>query len=206
MRGDCMKNVVIIGTGGQAKVVADIVRLNGDHLLGFLTNDTTLCSYIGYPVLGLDTDYRRFPDAHYIVAIGNSEVRARFAAQMPSAKWYVAIHPAAVISDVDTQIGEGTAIMANAVVNPGAKIGKHCIINSGATVEHDNMIGDYAHISVGATLGGAVSVGAHTWIGAGATVKNGITICPECMIGAGAVVVKNIEEPGTYVGVPARKI
>ena len=49
-------------------------------------------------------------------------------------------------------------------------------------------------------------VSENTWIGAGATVSNNVNICADCMIGAGAVVIKNIEEPGTYVGVPARKI
>lgn len=44
----------------------------------------------------------------------------------------------------------------------------------------------------------------NTWIGAGATVSNNITICNDVMIGAGAVVVKDIMEPGTYVGVPQK--
>ena len=40
----------------------------------------------------------------------------------------------------------------------------------------------------------------------GATVSNGINICQDCMIGAGAVVVRDMETPGTYIGVPARKL
>ena len=32
------------------------------------------------------------------------------------------------------------------------------------------------------------------------------TICDNAVIGAGAVVTKDITEPGTYVGIPARKI
>lgn len=52
-------------------------------------------------------------------------------------------------------------------------------------------------------LAGNVTVGRRTWVGIGASVKNGVTICDNCMIGAGAVVVKNISEPGTYIGVPA---
>ena len=201
-----MKDVVIIGTGGQAKVITDIVQRSGDHLLGFLTKDKGMKTYMGYPVLGSDTEYKKFPEAYFIIAIGNSKVRARFASEMSGMKWYCAIHPTAVISDADTVIGEGTAVMANAVVNPGAKIGRHCIINSGATVEHDNIIGDFSHISVGATLAGEVHIGDHTWVGVGATVKNGITICNDCMIGAGAVVVKDIHNPGVYVGIPSKSM
>ena len=49
-------------------------------------------------------------------------------------------------------------------------------------------------------------MGDGTWIGAGATVSNNVAICGECMIGAGVVVVKDIQEKGTYVGCPAKKI
>ena len=96
--------------------------------------------------------------------------------------------------------------MANAIVNPYATIGSHCIINSNATVEHDNRIEDFVHISVGARIAGTVRIGKRTWVGVGATVSNGISICEDCMIGAGAVVVRDIEMPGTYIGIPAHKL
>lgn len=41
------------------------------------------------------------------------------------------------------------------------------------------------------------------YIGSGAVLREGITICDNVVIGAGAVVVRDIEKPGTYVGVPA---
>lgn len=83
---------------------------------------------------------------------------------------------------------------------------KAVIINTGATVDHDDVICDYAHISVGAHIAGTVTIEKSTWIGAGAVVSNNLHICGRVMVGAGAAVVKNIEEQGTYVGVPARKI
>lgn len=97
-------------------------------------------------------------------------------------------------------------IMAGAVINPYVQLGKGCIVNTRASVDHDCNVGDYVHVAVGAHLCGTVEVGAYTWIGAGATVSNNVSICPECMIGAGAVVVKNLEEKGTYVGVPAGRV
>ena len=96
--------------------------------------------------------------------------------------------------------------MAGAVINPGVGIGKGCIINTCSSVDHDCDVGDYVHIAVGSHLCGTVSVGDGTWIGAGATVINNVFICSDCMIGAGAVVVNDIQESGTYVGVPARRI
>jgi len=49
-------------------------------------------------------------------------------------------------------------------------------------------------------------VGEGTMVGIGATVSNNVSVCDGCMIGAGAVVVKDITEPGTYAGVPARRL
>lgn len=200
-----MKNVIIIGTGGHAKVIADIVLEAGDNLVGFLTNEPDKDFFLERPVLGSDLDYAQYRDNEFVIAIGNASARERLANNM-SVNWYTAIHPTAVISKIGVNIGAGSVVMANAVVNPNAQIGKHCIINTNATVEHDNVIKDFAHVSVGAKLAGTVTIGYKTWIGVGATVSNGISICENCMIGAGAVVVKDITVPGTYVGVPAGKI
>ena len=43
-------------------------------------------------------------------------------------------------------------------------------------------------------------------MGTGAHILQGLTISDDTIVGAGAVVTKDITEPGTYVGVPARKI
>lgn len=209
MTGDDKKmnqSVVIIGASGHGKVVADIVIENGDQVVGFLDDNPNLPEkFIGFPVLGIIDEYQNYLDAKFIVAIGNAAIREKIVNKLGNVAWYTAIHPTVVISKLDTAIGEGTVIMANAVVNPGAKIGSHCIINTGAIVEHDNRLEDYVHVSVGAKLAGAVSVGKSTWIGIGASVRNNLEIYADCMIGAGAVVVKDIKEAGTYVGVPARK-
>lgn len=201
-----MENVIIIGAGGHARVVADIVTSRGDRVLGFLDDDPGVRGSYHLPVLGKIADCRKWPEASFILGIGSAAVRKKLEKLLVNIRWYTAIHPSAVISRLGTSIGEGTVVMANAVVNPGATVGKHCIVNTGAIVEHDNVIGDYAHISVGAKLAGAVTVGESTWVGIGAVISNGLTVCADCMIGAGAVVVRDIEVPGTYVGVPARRL
>lgn len=200
------QSVVIIGASGHGKVVADIIERSGDCVVGFLDDNTSLSEkFVGFPVLGKIDDYKKYKDVKFVVAIGNAVIREKIVNKLNDVIWYTAIHPAAVISSLDTEIREGAVIMANAVVNAGAVIGKHCIINTGAVVEHDNRLADYVHVSVGAKLAGTVSVGKSTWIGIGASVSNNLSICEGCMIGAGAVVVKDIDEAGTYVGVPAKK-
>lgn len=201
------KSVVIIGASGHGKVIADIIVNSDDKVLGFLddADDVQGKKIIGFPVLGKIADFDNYRDCEFVIAIGNPYIRERIANELP-VKWYTAIHPTAVISSLDVEIGEGTVIMANAVVNPSARIGKHCIINTGAIVEHDNILEDYVHLSPNVTLAGIVKVGKSTHIGAGSCTKQVLNIASDCIIGAGSVIVKDITESGTYVGVPARKI
>ena len=201
-----MKNVVILGAGGHAKVIADIVIKSGDNLVGFLDDNLEfknkeIC--FGKNVLGTTKEIMKYKDYYFIIGIGGNLVRKKISKEN-DLKLYTAIHPRAIISG-DVKIGEGTVIMAGVVINPGTIIGKHCIINTCASLDHDNILEDYVHISPGAHLAGMVHIKECCWIGVGAIVKNNIVINKDNVIGAGAVVVKDIIESGkTYVGVPAK--
>ena len=190
-----MKKVVILGAGGHAHVIADIIKAEGNKVVAFLDDDENQKDSAG-PIL----HYEKYLDCEFIIGIGDAEKRA-ILSQL-NLKWHTAIHPSAIISD-SVILGEGTVVMPNAVINARSKIGRHCIINTGAIVEHDNNIEDFVHVSVGACLGGNVFIGEKTWIGIGATIKNLVNICKSTTIGAGSVVVKNIEISGIYIGVPA---
>lgn len=198
-----MRKLAIIGASGHGKVVADIARKNGYKEIVFLDDDDNIHECGGYPVIGKSSEAGTI-DAGVIVGIGNADIRKRIQESVPEEKLATLIHPDAVVAG-DVVIGAGTVVMAGAVINPGARIGKGCIINTCSSVDHDCKVGDYVHISVGSHLCGTVFVGSGTWIGAGATVSNNVSICSDCMIGAGAVVVNDIQESGTYVGVPARR-
>lgn len=201
------EQVVIIGASGHGKVVADIIQKSGDTVVGFLDDNPDIDEkFVGFPVLGKTEKFVDYKNCKFVIAIGNASIREKIADKLDGIECYTAVHPSVQISDIETSIGEGTVVMANAVINSGARIGRHCIINSGAIVEHDNQIEDFVHISVGAKLAGTVHVGKRSWVGIGAVVSNNLSICEDCMIGAGAVVVRNIKESGTYVGVPARRL
>ena len=197
------KKLVIIGASGHGKVIADIAKKNGYHEIVFLDDDENIHECGGYPVIGRSHEVDTI-NADVIVGIGNASIRKKIQQSIPARKMATLIHPSAVVAE-DVIIGVGTVIMAGAVINSGARIGKGCIINTCASVDHDCNVRDYAHIAVGSHLCGTVSVGDETWIGAGAIVSNNISICSEVMIGAGAVVVKDIDDAGIYLGIPAKK-
>lgn len=197
-----MNRLIIIGASGHGKVVADIAVLNGYKDIVFLDNDPEIKTCAGYPVLGPDTMTSEL-DGDVFIAVGKAETRKKLMERDANRNFPVLIHPSAVVAD-SSEVGVGSVVMAGAVINPGARIGKGCIINTSSSVDHDCVVGDYVHISVGAHLSGTVVVGTGTWIGTGAIVSNNVNICGGCMIGAGAVVIKDIGEPGTYIGVPAK--
>lgn len=198
-----MKNqIVIIGAGGQGRVCADIARLMGYEKILFLDDGDAPNA------VGKTADYAKYlQSADFFVAIGNAAIRRRIQKMLEENGAQIAtlIHPSTVLAK-NVSVGKGTAIMAGAVINPGAVIGTGAIINTCASVDHDCRIGDYAHITVGVRICGTVVIEEDTWVGAGATVIQNLRICAGCMIGAGAVVIRNITEPGTYVGVPAKKV
>lgn len=197
-----MKKLMIIGAGGHGKVVADIAEKCGYTTIEFLDDNINVKICGKHPVVGRSSKIKDI-DSDVVVAVGNSIVRRKIQDSIGEQRLTVLIHPDAVVAE-DVVIGKGTVIMAGTVINPGSVIGKGCIINTCASVDHDCRLGDYVHVAVGAHLAGGVEIGNGTWIGAGATVINNINICCDCMIGAGAVVVKDIEETGTYTGVPAK--
>ena len=193
------KSVVIMGAGGHAKVVADIIKKSGDKVVGFLDDFNK-----GEEILGTIADCVKFENCSFVIAIGLGKVRKNISEKYPELDYYTAIHPKAIISE-NVTIGKGSVVMANAVINAGAVIGMHSIINTSCVVEHDDKLGSYVHVSPGAVLCGTVTVGDNTHIGAGSVVRNNIKICADCVIGCGAAVVKDIEKSGVYSGVPAKR-
>lgn len=197
-----MNRLIIIGASGHGKVVADIAMLNGYSNIVFLDDDKTIKECAGFPVIGNSSEA---PDGDVFVAVGNAITRKQLMKRYGDRKQPVLIHPNAVIARGDS-IGIGSVVMAGAIINPGVQIGKGVIVNTTSSIDHDCIVGDFVHVAVGTHLCGSVSVGDNTWIGAGVTVSNNVRICDDCMIGAGTVIIKNIDEPGTYVGVPAKKV
>ena len=198
------ESIILIGGSGHAKVIIDCIRSAGADVFGVLDDSILAETRVhGVPVLGKTDEYDKYCDHPFLMAIGNNKIRRALAEKM-NVKWATVVHPRAVVSD-SANLGEGTVVMPNAVINADAIVGRHCIINTGAVVEHDNLLGDYVHISPNAVLGGTVTVGDGTHIGLGACVRNNMNICGDCTIGVGAAIVKNIAEPGIYVGVPARR-
>ncbi len=202
------EGVFIYGSGGHARVIADILAAEGKALLGFIDDDPSKWGKDGPgpEVIGLGAFPGTEADVRVIIGIGDNEARRRAAAKMEAdgtPLFDTAVHPWSVIGG-NTSLGPGTVVMAGAVINCDSVVGRHVIINTAAGVDHDCRIDEFAHISPGARLGGGVSVGAGTWIGLGASIINNCRIGRNVIVGVGAVVIEDIPDSWVVAGNPAR--
>lgn len=207
--------VAILGAGGHARVVEDILTLQIQAGAGF-----EFAGFIGragvhspLPLLGVDDDLSRLFAkgvlTHVVIGLGavlgGPSSRTKLEAKIDDlgVPFFIARHPSAVIAH-SVKIDDGSVIMAGAIINPGTRIGRNAIVNTRSSIDHDCQISDGVHIAPGATLSGGVTVGARTLIGVGASCKQGITIGSDVTVAAGAVVISDAPSKSTVIGVPGK--
>ncbi len=200
-----MSGILIMGTGGHAKVALDILLERGENVAGFLDDnpDRIGTTVLGYPVLGDLANHA--PGTPLILGIGGNLIRKQLFDRFPNALWVTLVHPSASVSRFAT-LGVGAMICMGACVGPDTVIGRGAVVNTQASVDHDCRIGDFAHVAVGVTIAGGVTIGEGAMLGAGAAVIPNLEIGGWSVVGAGAAVVKSVPERSRVVGVPARPL
>lgn len=194
----------VIGAGGHAKVIVDILFESGIQINGVWDENPEPKVFMGYAVSGNFEAFKKIKTDKVIIAIGSNLIRKRISDEI-SENTAVAIHPKSAISKYSS-IGIGTVIMPNATINAGSIIGAYGIVNTNSSVDHDCDLGDFVHISPQVALGGNVTVGEGTHIGIGASVIQGIKIGKWATIGAGSVVIRDVPDYAVVVGNPGRII
>lgn len=204
------KNVILIGSGGHAKVVCDaLIEMQRPPLLLTDTNPERWgSSVLGIVIKGGDlliaqSDPAEVDLANGIASVRDTNVRRRvFQTWAPRGFRFVSIfHPSSVIAR-DVLMGEGVQVHAGAVIQPSTWLGDNVLVNTKSSVDHDCRIGSHCHIAPGATISGFVELGVGVHVGTGATLIQGIKIGDHSTIAAGAVVVHDVPGDSIVKGVP----
>ena len=199
--------IAIVGAGGFAREVADLARLLGMDVAGFVGEPVAGDPALRFPLLGGDEalpSLRSHGVEGAIVAVGKGLVRERLLAHCDAVGLAlpVVVHPSATIL-TSIAFGAGTIVYPGAVVMTDCRIGRGVLLNSGATLGHDVVIGDCASVNPGAHLAGRIRVGARSVIGIGTSIREGVRIGADTTVGAGSVVVKDLPDGVVAYGVPA---
>ena len=208
-----LKQILIVGGGGHARVLIDLIRSTGEYeISGILEQqleEGTLVSDI--PVQGTDDllpELYKNGVRNACIGIGSTADNSRRMKLYELVKHIgfsvpPLIHPRAIISK-QVKVADGAQIMAGAIVQTDSLIDENTIINTGAIVEHDCRIGKHAHICPGVIVSGGATIEDNVFVGVGATIIQGIKIGSNAIVAAGAVVISDVPNNSKVMGVPAR--
>lgn len=187
---------ILLGAGGHAKVVLDILKDHNFEILGVC--DPLLESYRdkawrGIKVLGGDSFLRTMDPSQVVLANGigitsRENLRKKIYCEFSGVGFAFPplIHGASWVSSTAT-IESGAQIMAGAIIQADVLIGENSIINTGATIDHDSEIGAHTHIAPGVTICGNVSVGESSFIGSKSVILEGSLINASSFIRANSM-------------------
>jgi sugar O-acyltransferase (sialic acid O-acetyltransferase NeuD family) len=209
-----MKPIILIGGGGHCISCIDVIEQTGLYqIIGILDIPEKLGEKVlNYSVIGTDNELERYlPNCtDFLITVGqikSSMLREKLfqKIKMTGGNLPAIISPIAHVSSY-ANIEEGTIVMHHALINAGASVGKGCIINTKALIEHEAVIGNFCHISTAAVVNGQANIGDSCFIGSNTVIGNNTNVTANTVIAAGSQVLKSIENPGTYIGQPLRKI
>jgi sugar O-acyltransferase (sialic acid O-acetyltransferase NeuD family) len=203
--------LVIVGSGGHGRVLAEALQAEGRVVLGFVDRAATGV-VLGLPVLGDDGVLDPAGGYDLVNGIGGTgagpdpRLRRTVQERLQTAGFHFvgARHPSALVSP-SADVAADAQLLAGCVVQAQATVGAGAIVNTRAVVEHGVRLGAFAHCATGAILCGDVEIGADAHVGAGAVVRQGVRLEDGVVVGAGAVVIEAGAGFGPLLGVPARR-
>lgn len=201
------ENIIIVGAGGHAKMIIDIINDKKEfNLVGIVDVGTIIGankeapkSVLGIPIIcdysKLDVLYRKgiknainavgFIDSHKErKMVFNKLIDIGF--NLPNI-----IHRTAII-EPSVKLGSGNHILANSLIGSSSTIGDNSIINSGSVITHDVKIKNNVHITPGALIAGYVKISSNTIIGMGSTLHFKINIGSNVKIHNGSNIIGDI--------------
>tara|TARA_A100001015_G_scaffold321034_1_gene449759 strand:- start:2589 stop:3224 length:636 start_codon:yes stop_codon:yes gene_type:complete len=208
-----MKELIIIGNGNQARVIASTINKEEIKLIGYYAFENKKLQKIKKKKIKIFKNFTELKKNHkkntyLITGIGENNLREKivklFNKKIKNIKWYKVISTQAIVSKKVT-IGKGTIIMPGSIINNDSKIGNHCIINTRSVIEHDNVFKNFSSTGPGIITGGNVKIGNKSFLGMASVIINNIKVGYNTIIGAKSLVIEDCKSNSIYYGSPAKK-
>lgn len=214
MAAEVVKQLVMLGAGGHAKVLLSLLRSAGLQVVGVCDprfDDGSQRQWRGVPVLGGDAALASLDPArvHLVNAVGQvvgKVARRELFEQMRARGFRFAtlVHPRAVV-DETASLAEGVQVMAGAVIQADTRIGENSIVNTCASIDHDCVVAANVHVAPGVTICGGAHIGDEAFIGTGATVLPGVVVGSRAVLAAGTTLTRDLAAGRMLLGAAARE-
>ena len=204
-------SILLIGSGGHAKVVMDTLLAESRFRIVGIVDDFLVkgTEVLGLTVLGCIADIPQLDIQAGVIAVGDNWARKTIYEKIinlrPDFAFPSVIHPNAYLGR-GVSVEAGAVVLAGSVTNTEAVIGRCSIVNTKASVDHDCRLAEFSSVGPGAVLAGAVVLGTCSAVGLGACVRERTTIGDYSIVGMGSAVVADVASNVVVLGVPARVI
>lgn len=207
-----MRSVVVLGSGGHAKCIIDVLEAMGGYdIAGCIYDDTDPTRIVaGVPIIGRADRIETLAEEGFSVAIGlggwtDTDAHRELFDQADALGLDIVtpIDPRARVAP-SAVVGRGSVIFAGADIAVDVVLGENVIVATNSFISHESRIGDHVLLSAGVAIGGNVTIGNGTLVAIGATIASRTTLGSDCLVAAGAVVVDDVPAGTAVQGIPAR--
>jgi sugar O-acyltransferase (sialic acid O-acetyltransferase NeuD family) len=202
------KKIIIVGSSITAQILYSYITDDNRYFVEcFCVNDKYIKenSLFGKKVVALEKllDYYSPNNFEVLVAMGYNNLNQDRENVFNAIKNFgftvlTYIHKDAKVYNKN-DIGEGSLILANSVIEPFSSIGKNSFIWSNCTIGHHSTLENNCWIASGSTIAGEAKIGSNTFVGVGVTVVNQVKVEKMNIIGAHVLISSNTKENEVFL-------
>lgn len=204
-----MADYVVIGGGGHALSVVDVLRRNGLSVAAIVDPYSSETHKFGLPVSHGVEEFVGQDQFAYVIGLGDNWKRLKVLESVMDLVGVARVPPivsqgARVSTSAD--LAPGVVAMDGSHIGPNCSLGRGALVNTHAVVEHGTSLLDGSSVAPATTTGGNCHIGLRSALGIGATLRHGVRVGDDTIVGSASYVHSDLPDRVVAFGSPARVV